>query len=378
MNLCIAKPNKDCAIETFINNHIRYLHPTEVICNGYFPGEFEDRAGTIFRFPFSLRYFRGAIRRVIPALFEKLYAGALARFLRSKAIQVVFAEYGLVGANLTRGCKMAGVPLVVIFHGFDASDRATLEKYHEGYLRLFQYATSVIAVSRSMQAKLISLGAPADKLCWNPYGVDTQKFYPAADSSGERHPVQLIFIGRLTYKKAPDLLIRAFHLAQQTAEDCHLTLVGSGEMKQACLELTDTLRLRDKITFSEEVSPDQVPTLLRGADIYVQHSIVSESGDSEGTPNSILEASASGLPVISTLHGGIPDAIIHGQTGFLVPEKDIAGMARYISLLVGDPALRHTLGGAGRSNMKAHFPMEKSIEVIRKLLTGAAEQVQRS
>lgn len=377
MNLCIAKPNKNCAIETFINNHVRYLHPVEVICHGYFPGEFEDRKETIFRFPFSQRSVRGALRHLAPSLFAALYARALARFLQAKTIDVVFAEYGLVGSNIARGCRMAGVPLVVTFHGFDASDRETLEKYREGYQRLFSYATAIIAVSRPMQSKLITLGAPAAKVHWNPYGVDIRIFHPAA-FSGDRHPVRLIFIGRLTYKKAPDLLIRAFHLAQQTVPDSHLTIVGAGEMKQDCLDLRDELELQEKITFCDAVSPEQVPALLRDADIYVQHSIVSESGDSEGTPNSILEASASGLPVISTLHGGIPDAVIHGETGFLVPEKDIEGMARYITLVVGDPALRHRLGTAGRRYMEMHFPLEKSIEVIRKLLSAAAQDGKHS
>lgn len=373
MNLCIAKPNKNCAIETFINNHIRYLHPAEILCEGYFPWLFEERPGTIFRFPLSNRYVKGTVRRLLPATFEKRYDNALARFLQEKSIQVVFAEYGPVGANITRGCRIAGVPLLVIFHGFDASDRQTLAAYHEGYQALFTYATKIIAVSRPMREKLISLGAPADKICWNPYGVDTATFRPAANQHGNDGPVKLIFIGRLTYKKAPDLLIKAFHLAQNSTPNCQLTIIGSGEMKQTCLELIRELRLADKITLLEAVPPDQVPGLLREADIYVQHSVISGSGDSEGTPNSILEASASGLPVVSTLHGGIPDVIIHGETGFLVAEKDVPEMARYLSMLVSDAALRQRLGRAGRSNIETHFTLEKSIGVIRRLLTEAVQ-----
>jgi glycosyltransferase involved in cell wall biosynthesis len=373
MNLCIAKPNKNCAIETFINNHIRYLHPAEILCEGYFPWQFEGRPGTIFRFPLSNRYVKGMVRRLFPSTFEKHYDNALARFLHEKSIHVVFAEYGPVGANITRGCRIAGVPLLVTFHGFDASDRETLAAYQKGYRALFAYATKIIAVSRPMREKLISLGAPADKLCWNPYGVDTATFRPAANQPADGDPVRLIFIGRLTYKKAPDLLISAFHLAQNSTPNCQLTIVGSGEMKQACLELIRELRLTDKITLQDAVSPDQVPGLLRKADIYVQHSVVSASGDSEGTPNSILEASASGLPVVSTLHGGIPDVIIHGETGFLTAEKDVPEMARYISMLVSDAALRQRLGQAGRKNIETHFTLEKSIEVIRSLLADAVQ-----
>lgn len=370
MNLCIAKPNKNCLIETFINNHVTYLHPSEIVCNGYFPGEFETRKGSIYPFLLSNKYVRGILKRISPTIFRHLYSTAFANFLKTKKISVVFAEYGLVGANITNACKIAGVPLVVIFHGFDASDHDTLKKYAKRYQVLFRYAKFIIAVSNPIKSKLISLGAPEQNIRWNPYGVDIRKFYPSQHTQ-QKNTVKLIFIGRLTPKKAPDLLIRAFHLAQEECQNITLSIIGSGEMKKECKALVSQLNLQNKIHFSEEVTPNMVPELLRNADIYVQHSIVSASGDSEGTPNSILEASASGLPVISTIHGGIPDAVLHGKTGFLVPEKDIIGMAHYIKLLVRDPDLRRQLGMSGRQNIEENFVIEKSIAVIQSLLQDA-------
>lgn len=371
MNLCIAKPNKHCAIETFINNHVAWLQPSEVICNGYYPYEFEDRKGSILPSLFASKYAKGALRRLLPPAFEALYRVSLARFLKSHRIEVVFAEYGPTGANIMAGCRAAGVPLVVIFHGFDASDHQTLRQYYTKYQAMFGYASCIIAVSEAMRTKLLSLGAPADKTHWNPYGVDTRKFYPAEKVPDPGTPVHFIFIGRLTPKKAPQLLLQAFHRMQQSHPGSRLSIIGSGELGPACRILATQLNLNDTVSFSEAVTPDEVPALLRKADVYVQHSVVPESGDSEGTPNSILEAAASALPVVSTRHGGIPEVVVHGESGFLVPEHDTTAMADYMGQLAADPALRQAFGRRGRKLIEEKFSLERSIGVIGELLEKA-------
>lgn len=371
MNLCIAKSNKNCAIETFINNHVKYLRPQVIICNGYFPGEFEEKKGSIYPFLYSSRYVRGALKKMVPKLFHHLYSRSLAAYLRLQKIDVVLAEYGLVGANVTDACQIAGVPLVTIFHGFDATEHNILKKYSARYKRLFSYAAGIIAVSKEMKEKLLSLGADPDTTYWNPYGVDLTLFYPQAKPEIEEN-IRFIFVGRLTPKKAPDLLIKAFYAYQQERPNSTLLMVGGGELKQECKKLIDELHMHEQIVIQEETPPERIPGLLRGADIYVQHSIMPPSGDSEGTPNSILEASASGLPVISTWHGGIPDIIKHNETGFLVPEKDIASMAHYMKVLADNPAQRKVFGEAGRNFIKDRFSLQASIAAIETILKKAA------
>jgi colanic acid/amylovoran biosynthesis glycosyltransferase len=93
----------------------------------------------------------------------------------------------------------------------------------------------------------------------------------------------------------------------------------------------------------------------------VQHSVVASDGNSEGMPNSILEASASGLPVVATRHAGIPEVVLDGETGFLVEERDVEGMARQMARLVMEPALAEELGRAGRKRMQESFSIDSRI-----------------
>jgi glycosyltransferase involved in cell wall biosynthesis len=112
---------------------------------------------------------------------------------------------------------------------------------------------------------------------------------------------------------------------------------------------------------------------MRRARGFVQHSVEAESGDCEGTPVGILEAGASGLPVISTRHGGIPEVVVEGETGLLVDEKDVPGMAAHMIRLIREPDLAAQLGLAARRRVEALFTMERSLgqlwSVIRSCVT---------
>jgi glycosyltransferase involved in cell wall biosynthesis len=112
----------------------------------------------------------------------------------------------------------------------------------------------------------------------------------------------------------------------------------------------------------------QVAALMQQSGIFVQHSLVPESGDSEGTPVSILEAGASGMPIVATKHGGIVDAVLHDETGFLVEEGDVEGMAEYMYLLLSDSELANQLGQQGRKHVNQNFNIEDSIRNLKDVL----------
>jgi glycosyltransferase involved in cell wall biosynthesis len=177
-------------------------------------------------------------------------------------------------------------------------------------------------------------------------------------------------VARLAPKKAPGNSIRAFKKVLDAFPDATLTMVGAKEeLYNECLALTRALNLTDKVIFTGRKTPEEIVSLLHRSRAFVQHSVVAPGGDSEGTPNAILEASACGLPVVSTLHGGIKEAVIHGQTGYLVEEDDIEGMAGYMSKLAGDPALALQLGKNGRRHMMENYTMEKQIRNLYHILS---------
>ena len=120
--------------------------------------------------------------------------------------------------------------------------------------------------------------------------------------------------------------------------------------------------------FRGVVNHEEVAKLMQQSRVFVQHSIVPSSGDSEGTPVGIIEAGASGLPVVSTRHGGITDAVIDGKTGFLVDEGDIDGMSDYMCRLLTTPELAVEMGKCAREHIAKNFDLEVSINNLRALL----------
>ena len=107
-------------------------------------------------------------------------------------------------------------------------------------------------------------------------------------------------------------------------------MVGAGLLHDVCSKLVKALHIEHAVELKGIVDHAGVAALMQESRVFVQHSLVPASGDTEGTPVAILEAGAAGLPVVSTKHAGISEAVIHGKTGFLVDEGDIDAMAEYI------------------------------------------------
>jgi len=143
-----------------------------------------------------------------------------------------------------------------------------------------------------------------------------------------------------------------------------LIMIGEGPLWESCKLLVRALKLTEAVEFLGQQTHEQVAEAMRGVRAFVQHSIQTSYGGKEGTPNAIMEAGASGLPVVATRHGGIPDVVLDGETGLLVEEGDIDGMAQHLLQLAREPELARRLGQAGRVKIRAEFSMEKSISQV--------------
>jgi len=148
-----------------------------------------------------------------------------------------------------------------------------------------------------------------------------------------------------------------------------LIMVGDGPMLEPCIHLSKALNISNSIEFTGPLKHDNVAMLMQKVRAFVQHSVTPDSFDSEGTPVSILEACASGLPVISTRHAGIKDIIIENTTGFLVDEFDINEMTKHMLSLAQDPKLARDIGENARKNTLDNYTMEKSIDNLWKIIS---------
>jgi len=287
---------------------------------------------------------------------------------------IVIAEYGTVGVRVMNACTRCNIPLVVYFRGFDASAFDVLRTHQKQYSQLFRHASAIVAVSQSIRHRLISLGADGEKIIHNPSGADCKRFNGA--NPGHAPPVFLA-VGRFAEKKAPHLTIIAFAELFRRHPDVRLRMIGDGPLFGFCRELIQRLQIESAVELMGAQSHSVVVQAMRNARAFVQHSVVAASGDSEGTPVSIMEAGASGLPVVSTCHGGIPEVVLHKQTGLLVDEHDVSAMAEQMLLLAEDPLLAARLGQAAQHRIQDHFSQQKSVDrlwnLVQSCVTGRAK-----
>ena len=355
ISICIVQPDMEIISETFLRAHAQRLPASTTVVHGFLPCIGNK---SILSSSLPCRAYRRLARWLSGKSALEEATEAYASVFRLSRASVVLAEYGPTGVHVLDACERSRVPLVVHFHGFDASEKSVLEKHATSYPRLFRSAAAIIAVSRPMQQKLISLGAPSDRVHYNPYGVDCQMFMGSNPASA---PPVLLAVGRFVEKKAPHLTIAAFAEARRSCATAQLRMIGDGPLMVRCRDLVEDLGLGDAVKFLGPQPSEIVRREMREARGFVQHSVQSPSGDCEGMPVGILEAGASGLPVVASRHAGIPDAVVHGETGLLVEERDVRGMAAAMQRVLHDPVFAGSLGQAARRWICTKFNLEDSI-----------------
>jgi len=372
--ICVTTPDKNTYSETFIRAHIERLPATVKLLyggklsRGELPYYTEDDQPLVSS-RFHYRIVRAILRRLLNLPSDHFHKMAILRFLKVNQVNAVLAEYGPTGVAMMDICQDAGIPLITHFHGFDAFDRRILDNVGQRYPELFGVTAALIVVSHDMERQLLALGAPKEKLYCNPYGVDTSLFNGADPGSA---PPLFVAVGRFVDKKAPHLTLLAFKKVADECPEARLIMIGDGPLWEASKQIAKALDLKERVEFWGPRPHCKVAMVMRKARAFVQHSVQTSYGDSEGTPVAVLEASASGLPIVSTRHGGIRDVVLEGETGFLVNEGDIEGMADRMLLLAKDPKLAAKMGRAARERICSKFSMERSIgrlwEIIQKVI----------
>lgn len=281
--------------------------------------------------------------------------------IKEQNVKLVLAEYGPVGMHWLPVCQKAGIPLLVYFHGFDATRGDILKQYQLKYNELFTFASSVFVVSEPMRKLLIGWGAPADKVVLNPCGADLSMFrYQQRDTNQQT----ILSVGRFATTKRPDIVIKAFAQVIKELPKVQLRMAGAGEMLKECKALVNQLGLNNQVHFIGVITSEQVVHEMHEANVFVQHSMTTPDGETEGAPVAIMEAGATGLPVVSTQHAGIPEIVEHEKTGYLVAEGDVDGMAQYLIKLLQDGLLAQQMGLAASQRITEYFSLEKNIRIL--------------
>ena len=348
--IAVVNINKFKYTETFVHGPIPKLRfRVHYLYGGELP-QFDDADRNFLSWRPSVQLLARLLQMLLRLEPDYFLRNSVARYLQAKHVQLILGHFGPVGVQMVPIARDLGIPLIVWFHGYDVFNRETLRLCGPEYPALFREADRILAVSDVMVKRLKELNAPADKLVHLPAFVDLELFPPADHS---RVGPRFLAVGRFAEMKSPHLTVLAFHRVVRLVPDAILTMVGrggGGELFEACLILIQALGLEKNVELKGVLSHAQVAVEMQQARVFLQHSVTTpEQRDMEGKPVAIMEAMATGLPVISTRHSGIVELIEDGITGFLVDELDVDGMAETMLLLIrNDDAVRQVGQNASR------------------------------
>jgi glycosyltransferase involved in cell wall biosynthesis len=339
-----------------------------------FGGATEDKSG--------LKLLRGAetctltnciagwYRPIAAFLFKRLgkIPGAWMKALRKHDLSLIHVHFGtdalFMGLPLA---KALGIPLVVTFHGFDITIDAPESRYQQQRQKLFDQATCVIAVSNYIAEQLVKHGCPREKIVQHYIGIDLEQFKPLP---GNVERKDVVFVGRLTEKKGCRYLIEAMLQLAAAGRTDHLHIIGNGALREELEALSKPLG--DKVTFHGARDPDFVREMVGRAAVFCAPSVTSRSGDAEGLGMVNLEAMALGTPVVSTFHTAIPEAVVHEETGILVPEADPAALAIALTRCLEDESLAKKFGENGIAHVHRTFDIRKQCASLEAIYANAA------
>jgi glycosyltransferase involved in cell wall biosynthesis len=290
----------------------------------------------------------------------------LAERLRPHRPQLVHAHFGPDGLAALPLARALGVPLVTTLHGYDvslsrlrllASGRLSWMHYALRCERLMREGDLFLPVSDALRAKALAQGFPGERTQTHLLGVDLERFRPG----GERRAGLILHVGRLVEKKGTRVLIEAM----ARVPDALLVVIGDGPERKRLEK--QAAGLGERVRFLGALDSAAVAEWMQRGALLAAPSLTARDGDAEGLPTVIVEAAASALPAVGTRHSGIPEAVVDGETGFLVPESDARSLAGRIALLLGSAELRERMGRAARVMAEAKFDLHRQTSRLEEL-----------
>jgi colanic acid/amylovoran biosynthesis glycosyltransferase len=276
---------------------------------------------------------------------------------------VIHAHFGPTANSFRFVRELWNAPLVASFHGYDF----TTVPRREGpgvYEKLFRTADFVTANSRFTWDRLIALGCPAAKIRQLAVGLDLGQFAFHERTLTPNEATRVLSVGRLVEIKGHEYLICAMARLRSTNPEVRCDIVGDGPLRGKLVQLITELGLQDVVKLHGALDGPAVQQLLAKAHLFVLPS-VSIEGDAEGQGLALQEAQACGLPVIATRHGALPEGLIDGESGFLVPERDAGALADQLQALIVARDRWPQMGRAGRKFVEASYDIHA---LNRKLL----------
>jgi len=309
-----------------------------------------------------------ALLRFLSTAFPGHFEPAL-REHGTELIHAHFAIDALYALALARRIKR---PLITTLHGFDAttsrfyllrSGKPAWVRYAMLQEQLKTHGSHFVCVSHFIYEAALRAGFPEKRLSVHYIGIDTSRFLPASHQDSPR----IVHVARLVEKKGTRYLIDAIGHLRLRFPEVVVDIIGEGPLRSSLEERAKALGLEKNVRFHGVQSNDVVRETLKGATALVLPSVTAASGDAEGLGLVLLEASASGVPVIGTRHGGIPEVVIENESGILVAERDSKMLAEAIEALVSNGPLQRRLGEGARRLACERFDIRRQSAELESL-----------
>ncbi|HEY9654884.1 MAG TPA: glycosyltransferase [Crinalium sp.] len=281
---------------------------------------------------------------------------------------VVHAQFGTQGFRglLLRHLCAPWTKLVVTFRGHDISSYVD-QQGTAVYKQLFEAGDFFLANCEFFRQRVIQLGCNPQKIVVHGSGIDCSQFAFMPRSLHPGEPVRIATTGRLVEKKGIEYSLRAIAQLAQTHPNLEYHIIGEGPLRAELEQLIQTLGIAPLVTLHGQQPQRELINILDRCHLFMAPSVTAADGNQDAPVNVLKEAMAMGLPVVSTRHGGIPELVEDGISGFLVPERDAEALAEKLRLLIEQPDRWVAMGQAGRAYVEAHYDMNKLNDELVKL-----------
>lgn len=280
-------------------------------------------------------------------------------YVQNNKVSILHAHHGQLGVLMLPFKKKTKLPLVTSIRGVDATLANQPVGYLENMKKLFKEGERFFPVCQYLGQRIADWGCPQEKIRVLYGGVDLDQFiYRKPKIDGTQN---ILAVGRLVEKKGHHILMKAFSKIKYKYPKATLTIIGRGPMESELISLANKLELGDSFHLLNHLPKEKVREKMHNASLFCAASITSSKGDVEGIPNVLKEAMATGVPVISTTHAGIPELITHNKEGFLVNENDVYELAAALDYMLTYTKKWKDYSIAARKKVELQFDQKKQL-----------------
>jgi colanic acid/amylovoran biosynthesis glycosyltransferase len=313
-----------------------------------------------------------------PALIYRGEFDLVRRILIRRDPDLMHIYFGNTGVHLLPLIERWDRPCVVSFHGMDVQRRETERGYEANLRKLLRIVPLVLVRSRSIASLLIELDCDPAKIRLNRTGIPLDDF-PYVDRTPPKNGAWTIVQAcRLVPKKGLGTALHAFAGFLKTYPNAKFQIAGDGPLSSELQTMVRQLNIQLSVNFLGFLGQPELRDIYEKAHIFMHPSELPPDANQEGIPNSMLEAMATGLPVVTTYHGGIPEAVTHNLNGLLVSERDVNGLTNSLLTIAGDQARWQSMGFAASQTVAREFAQPLQIESLESAYLEAIEQWKRS